>query len=302
MIKSLPFIRVVCGVVGSLACAAAGIAQVTIELPSVRDNTMYQPSGSTQLSNGAGEHMFIGRTNGGYARRALLQFNVSSIPANASIQEVVLRLSMSRTISDATQMRVHRMSLSWGEGASNAGGQEGGGATALTGDATWQYRTFPTAQWFQAGGTFVGTPSATKNIGIVGIYEISSDGLLADVEAWRASPATNFGWVLIGNESADGTAKRFDTREFGVAAYRPALVVTYTLPPACDSIDFNNDASLFDPQDIDAFLSVYSEGPCIPPTATCSDIDFNNDTSVFDPCDIASFLLQYSEGPCTPCG
>ena len=72
--------------------------------------------------------------------------------------------------------------------------------------------------------------------------------------------------------------------------------------PECDSIDFNNDTSLFDPQDIDAFLSVYSEGPCIPETATCSDIDFNNDTSVFDPCDISSFLMIYSEGPCTLCG
>ena len=70
----------------------------------------------------------------------------------------------------------------------------------------------------------------------------------------------------------------------------------------CDSIDFNNDSSLFDPQDIDAFLSVYSEGPCIPESATCSDIDFNNDGSLFDPCDISSFLVQYSEGPCTPCG
>ncbi|MFO0856152.1 MAG: hypothetical protein U0640_02205 [Phycisphaerales bacterium] len=70
----------------------------------------------------------------------------------------------------------------------------------------------------------------------------------------------------------------------------------------CDSIDFNNDSSLFDPQDIDAFLSVYSEGPCIPDTATCNDIDFNNDGSLFDPCDIDSFLLQFSEGPCTPCG
>ncbi|MFO0855982.1 MAG: hypothetical protein U0640_01350 [Phycisphaerales bacterium] len=70
----------------------------------------------------------------------------------------------------------------------------------------------------------------------------------------------------------------------------------------CDSIDFNNDTSLFDPQDIDAFLSVYSEGPCIPETATCNDIDFNNDGSLFDPCDIDSFLLQFSEGPCTLCG
>ena len=73
-----------------------------------------------------------------------------------------------------------------------------------------------------------------------------------------------------------------------------------TLP--CDSIDFNNDTSLFDPQDIEAFLSVYSEGPCVPASATCNDIDFNNDTSLFDPCDINSFLLMYSEGPCTPCG
>ncbi|MFO0857304.1 MAG: hypothetical protein U0640_08125 [Phycisphaerales bacterium] len=75
-----------------------------------------------------------------------------------------------------------------------------------------------------------------------------------------------------------------------------------TTGPVCNDIDFNNDGSFFDPQDIDAFLSVYSEGPCIPDTATCDDIDFNNDTSIFDPCDIDSFLVVYSEGPCTPCG
>ncbi len=76
-----------------------------------------------------------------------------------------------------------------------------------------------------------------------------------------------------------------------------------TLPtPGCGSIDFNNDSSFFDPQDIDAFLSVYSEGPCIPVAATCNDIDFNNDGSLFDPCDIDSFLLVFSEGPCTLCG
>ncbi len=70
----------------------------------------------------------------------------------------------------------------------------------------------------------------------------------------------------------------------------------------CDSIDFNNDTSFFDPQDIDAFLSVYSEGPCVPVSATCNDIDFNNDSSLFDPCDIDAFLVVFSEGPCTNCG
>ncbi|MFO0856374.1 MAG: TIGR03118 family protein [Phycisphaerales bacterium] len=69
----------------------------------------------------------------------------------------------------------------------------------------------------------------------------------------------------------------------------------------CDSIDFNSDGSLFDPQDIDAFLSIFGEGPCVPATATCGDIDFNNDASVFDPCDIDSFLTVFGEGPCTSC-
>ncbi len=72
--------------------------------------------------------------------------------------------------------------------------------------------------------------------------------------------------------------------------------------PTCDSIDINNDGSFFDPQDVDAFLSVFSEGPCVPDTAVCGDLDFNNDGSVFDPCDVDSFLTLFSEGPCTLCG
>jgi trimeric autotransporter adhesin len=79
-------------------------------------------------------------------------------------------------------------------------------------------------------------------------------------------------------------------------------IYTISPQPCCDSIDFNNDTSLFDPTDIDAFFSVFSEGPCIPTTATCNDLDFNNDGSLFDPCDIDSFMLVFSEGPCTLCG
>jgi hypothetical protein len=66
----------------------------------------------------------------------------------------------------------------------------------------------------------------------------------------------------------------------------------------CDEIDFNNDGSAYDPADTDAFLSVFSEGPCIPVTATCNDMDFNNDCSSFDPGDVDAFLSAFSEGPC----
>jgi hypothetical protein len=82
------------------------------------------------------------------------------------------------------------------------------------------------------------------------------------------------------------------------AEFKDYLITTDFSGNVCDSIDFNNDGSLFDPTDVDAFLSVFSEGPCIPANATCNDVDFNNDTSVFDPQDIDSFLSVFSEGPC----
>jgi hypothetical protein len=96
------------------------------------------------------------------------------------------------------------------------------------------------------------------------------------------------------------------TYSIRVGGYDPSDVgdgqINITPPTVCDAIDFNNDGSSFDPQDIDAFLSVFSEGPCIPAASSCNDIDFNNDGSLFDPCDIDAFLLVFSEGPCTPCG
>ncbi len=91
---------------------------------------------------------------------------------------------------------------------------------------------------------------------------------------------------------------------FSVGFIREALLWRRSIGPTCDSVDFNNDASLFDPQDIESFLSVYSSGPCLPASVpdVCNDVDFNNDGSLFDPCDISSFLAVYSEGPCTACG
>jgi hypothetical protein len=52
--------------------------------------------------------------------------------------------------------------------------------------------------------------------------------MAADVQGWLDSPATNFGWIIIGNESAALTAKRFDAHES--AATRPILTVYYTVP------------------------------------------------------------------------
>lgn len=130
------------------------------------------------------------------------------------------------------------------------------------------------------------------------------------IELGAGGAAFNGGWrqmtfSLPGTPTSQ-TKFRFIASDLGSPTVVEALVddaeiisLTCTdLPPECDSIDFNNDGSIFDPLDIDAFLSIYSEGGCLPPTSTCNDIDFNNDGSIFDPRDIDAFLSVYSEGPC----
>jgi hypothetical protein len=65
---------------------------------------------------------------------------------------------------------------------------------------------------------------------------------------------------------------------------------------ACDSIDYNSDGLFPDTGDIDAFLVVFSGGPC--PSTSCNDIDFNNDGLFPDTGDIDALLRVFSGGPC----
>ena len=46
--------------------------------------------------------------------------------------------------------------------------------------------------------------------------------MVADVQSWLDNPASNFGWLVLGDETAIATAKRFDTRE---SASPPVLTI-----------------------------------------------------------------------------
>ena len=52
--------------------------------------------------------------------------------------------------------------------------------------------------------------------------------MVADVQDWLDNPATNYGWLLLGNENTAVTSKRFDSREHPTGANQPVLTVTYT--------------------------------------------------------------------------
>lgn len=224
----------IAAICGLIVLAPAAHAEV-VTLAPAKDNTLYE-SATGSISNGAGDHFFVGRTDvisSGSIRRGLIAFNVASaIPAGAVITRVDLTLNMSRTISGLQPVSLHRLLADWGEGTSNAFGQEGGGTTATNGDATWIHRFFNTTnRWTGPGaaGDFAITPSTTVQVGAIGSYIfLSTSRMVADVQGWLDNPATNFGWILIGNESALATAKRFDSRTNLISSARPRLTVEFT--------------------------------------------------------------------------
>src|SRR5213596_603445 len=215
-----------------LAAALGGIAPnlaraETININPSKDNTLYEyVPADGDLSNALGNHFFTGETAVGELRRGVLAFDITgNVPAGSTITSVTLTLNMSKTPSNtARTVELHKLLADWGEGTSQASGEEGTGAPATTNDATWRHRFFDTIFWTTQGGDFSPTVSASQLVGLVGQYMWSSAQMVVDVQSWLDNPASNFGWLVLGDESTSPTAKRFDTRE---SASPPVLTIDY---------------------------------------------------------------------------
>jgi hypothetical protein len=197
----------------ALACATAALtlaaparADIATIAPA-QDTTIFQPvPGFTfELSSGAGPSLYFGINGQGNARRALVRYDVAgAVPAGATITSVSLAFRVDKSISSDLPPALHRVSASWGEGASDStmsggGGQGGGtGIFAQQNDASWFSRFYnesgPSTLWSSVGGDFAATPSGTMLVGFVGDYAWpSSAGMVADVQSWLDDPAGNFG-------------------------------------------------------------------------------------------------------------
>ena len=84
--------------------------------------------------------------------------------------------------------------------------------------------------WGTAEGDYLSTPSALNTVDQPGFYGWTGTGVMADVQAWLDAPVSNFGWILVGDESATASAKRFDSRENLSPSLRPTLYLLYTVP------------------------------------------------------------------------
>lgn len=217
----------------------------SVTLEPRKDNTLYQDD-SGSLSNGRGPAIFAGINGKGEIRRALLAFDLGIIPPGSTIHSVTLGLTQSNTNDTNPQGRtisLHRVLRDWGEGASTTGNAGGGtGVAAASGDATWIHTFFPDQFWDASGGDFESAPSAAATIEGNGRYTVGPTGeLTADVQSWVDNPESNFGWLILGDETNLRTAKRFNSRNAAAAETRPLMTVEFTAPPMPGVLEFETD-------------------------------------------------------------
>lgn len=252
---------------------SAPLAAVT--LAASKDNTLYENTNGS-LSNGAGQYMFAGRTNTGRIRRAVVSFGISgSIPSGATIMSATLSLHMSRTSTGAYTVTLHRLYEDWGEAGSDADSNEGAGAVAQTGDATWLHRFYDNRLWFTQGGEFASKASASLSVAGEGPYTwASTPALVADVQSCVDSPLLCYGWLIKGDESENKTTKRFDTRESDFPDRRPVLAVGYTMDTPTPSST---------PSQTPTASDTPTAGPTSTPSTTGTPTDTGTPTSTFTP-------------------
>jgi hypothetical protein len=208
--------------------ASVSLPAATLTLAPVADTTLQSAYAGNNV--GGDSSLWIGGRRQGGVARGLLRFDLSSVPAGATINSVSLTLSVTRTPSGGANslFDVHRVLESWGEG--NNGGS-GSGTPADANETSWNNRFSPSTPWTTPGGTFSSTISASRSIAGDGSYTFTSTpGLVSDVQTWVNNSSGNFGWEVISqSENTPTSIRRFGSRTGGGSA--PSLLINYTPLP-----------------------------------------------------------------------
>lgn len=250
----------------SLLIATPMSLATDIKLSALKDAMIFGTSANADTGNasGKGPGMFAGADGSLNRKRSLIQFDVAAanIPAYATINSVTMTLYLGQVAGSGgpngggnyptRTISMYDLLQSWTEGNTGSPtstniGTNGQGFARTTGDVTWDYSSYNSAdttagKWTGGlhGGNFSSTASATSSFTdfatLNTAFNWTGAGLVADVQAWVSGTATNFGWLLKSDNLEDSSASflGFWTKD-GAAAnsnanIAPSLLISYTLP------------------------------------------------------------------------
>ncbi|MBZ5641119.1 MAG: DNRLRE domain-containing protein, partial [Acidobacteriia bacterium] len=149
-------------------------------------------------------------------RQILIRFDgifgsgANQIPPGSTIRSATLTVNVSNAFGTNDYVRFNRMKATW--------------------NATETWNSFGASPWNSTAGVqaddveAVADADVTVNNIPTGLQSIA---VTPSLQAWSASPASNFGWVL---RSGYADSLAFDSSDVTTIANRPKLSVTYTAP------------------------------------------------------------------------
>jgi RHS repeat-associated protein len=185
-------------------------------------DTFIESGGSSGTNFGVDPSLMIG--NATATSRTLIKFNLSSLPANATITSAVLTLTVkSDSSSNDRTLYAYRLLKNWAEA----------GATWNKYDGTNSWTTGGAASFTDYDTTILGTTNVSANPAINSTISMNLDA--STLEAMRAGSVDNFGFLLkVNAESSDGIS--YYSSATTTAAYRPTLRVTFTIPDGAPTL------------------------------------------------------------------
>src|SRR5690242_7373932 len=166
--------RSVCLLISALLLRSMALSD-TITLTPIADTSIFEEVPNNNL--GGLSDVPAGTIRVRKKSRALFKFDVSQIPASASITSVSLTLQVVKTPPSgvASIFDLHRVLRDWGEGT-GAAAETGSPATA--GQATWINRFHPSTPWSPAGGgagvDYAAAVSGSHSMNGLGSYVFAS--------------------------------------------------------------------------------------------------------------------------------
>ncbi len=141
--------------------------------------------------------------------RALVRFNLSSIPENSTILDAQLQIRVN-SLNGSVELNLHKVEKSWKEY-----------------EVTWNKRTSADA-WETPGGDF-GPSIGSVNISEEGWITIQSDALTNTTREWHTNLSNNFGVLLEADNANSGEGFSLAQTEYSQDD-APRLIVTHVTP------------------------------------------------------------------------
>jgi len=196
------------GAAGKLNKALSFSSTTQLTVYPVADSSLYQ--GSPNSNVGGSTILEVYPWNIGYNKRAVIKFDLSSIPANVNISSAKLFLREYTTYGGTRTLNLHKVIKNWTEAG-----------------VTWN-KYNGTNNWTNDGGDFNFSASASATVGWTGVLKWDNWDVTQDVKNFYSGPESNLGWILKdSNEDTSQAYWFFYSRE---GEYQPYLLIDYSTP------------------------------------------------------------------------